>query len=144
MTEPNSSTKPVAYANWLANNDLIIGIIQTAVSKAEQDGLKTNGTAKECYSALKARAQCKGPVKQVVLIHKALTTYAPIAEPVKTLAQKICDLINHTFVIGTIDKDLLNFATLSRTFNTDTVLVTKDGDGENLPGHNHGPEQSVL
>ncbi|KAG6892658.1 hypothetical protein C0993_003310, partial [Termitomyces sp. T159_Od127] len=81
--------EPVAYANWLTNNDLIIGVIQAAVSDAEQEGLVTDGTAKECYNALKARAQSEGPVKQVALIREALTTYAPVSEPLETTARKI-------------------------------------------------------
>ncbi|KAG5334214.1 hypothetical protein C0989_003974 [Termitomyces sp. Mn162] len=107
ITEPNASIEPIAHANWLANNDLIIGVIQAAISEAEQDGLKTDRSAKECYNALKARAQCKGLVKQVALICKALTTYAPVAKPIEATAWKICDLINRAFVIGSIDRDFL-------------------------------------
>ncbi|KAG6877663.1 hypothetical protein C0992_009552 [Termitomyces sp. T32_za158] len=54
IIEPDPVAEPVAYANWLANNDLIIGVIRAAVSDAEQEGLVTDGTAKECYNALKA------------------------------------------------------------------------------------------
>ncbi|KAG6871054.1 hypothetical protein C0995_008741 [Termitomyces sp. Mi166 len=86
VTEPNPTSKPVAHTNWLTNNDLIVGVICAAISNAEQDSLKTDGTAKECYDALKARAHHKEPIKQVVLIYEALTTYAPVAEPVKTIA----------------------------------------------------------
>ncbi|KAH0591450.1 hypothetical protein H2248_001526 [Termitomyces sp. 'cryptogamus'] len=32
ITEPSTSKELVAYANWLANNDLIVGIIRAAVS----------------------------------------------------------------------------------------------------------------
>ncbi|KAG6875256.1 hypothetical protein C0992_004547 [Termitomyces sp. T32_za158] len=63
VTQPNASSEPNAYSNWLSNNDLIIGIIHAAISDAEQEGLDTDGSAKECYDALKARAQNKGPVR---------------------------------------------------------------------------------
>ncbi|KAG5351674.1 hypothetical protein C0989_005369, partial [Termitomyces sp. Mn162] len=75
------------YANWLSNNDLIIGIICTAISKA------------------------------VALICQALLTYAPLAEPIDTTAHKICNLIDHAFLIGAIDKDLLKCITLLNSIN---------------------------
>ncbi|KAG6863682.1 hypothetical protein C0993_010652, partial [Termitomyces sp. T159_Od127] len=37
ITEPSESKEPVAHANWLANNDLIVGVICAAVSEAEQE-----------------------------------------------------------------------------------------------------------
>lgn len=64
------------------------------MSNAEQEGLATNRTAKECYDALKSRAHRKGPVKQVALICKALSTYVPVSEPIETTAHKICNLID--------------------------------------------------
>ncbi|KAH0578539.1 hypothetical protein H2248_003688 [Termitomyces sp. 'cryptogamus'] len=94
ITEPSQSAKPVTHAKWLANNDLIVGIICAAISEAEKEGLLTDGSAKECYNNLKARVQSEGPVKQVALICKTLTTYAPISEPLETTAWKICDLVN--------------------------------------------------
>ncbi|KAG6901336.1 hypothetical protein C0995_013487, partial [Termitomyces sp. Mi166 len=39
ITTPNLDAEPVAHANWLANNDLIIGVICAAISEAEQEGL---------------------------------------------------------------------------------------------------------
>lgn len=54
IAQPDPSTEPNAYANWLSNNDLIISVIRAAVSDAEQEGLATDGTAKECYNALKS------------------------------------------------------------------------------------------
>lgn len=117
ITEPNEATEPNAYSNWLSNNDLIIGVIRAAVSEAEQEGLETDGTAKECYDALKTRAQCEGPVKQVALIRQALSTYAPIAEPIDATARKICDLIDRAFSIGVIDKDLLKCIALLNSIN---------------------------
>lgn len=101
----------------MSNNNLIIGVIRATVSDAEQEGLATDGTAKECYDALKARAQREGPVKQVALIREALSTYAPISEPIEHTAQKICDLIDRTFAIGTIDRDLLKCITLLNSIN---------------------------
>ncbi|KNZ77209.1 hypothetical protein J132_06204 [Termitomyces sp. J132] len=86
IAEPHLVTEPNAYPNWLSNNDLIIGIIHAAVSEAEQEGLIMDSTAKECYDALKAQAQCEGPVKQVALVCEALSTYAPVSEPIDTTA----------------------------------------------------------
>ncbi|KAG6887366.1 hypothetical protein C0992_012605 [Termitomyces sp. T32_za158] len=63
ITQPNETMEPNVYANWLSNNDLIIGVICAAVSEAEQEGLETDGSAKECYDALKARAQREGQIK---------------------------------------------------------------------------------
>lgn len=54
ITQPDPSTEPNAYNNWLSNNDLIIGVICAAISDAEQEGLETDGTTKECYDALKS------------------------------------------------------------------------------------------
>ncbi|KAG6859908.1 hypothetical protein C0995_002118 [Termitomyces sp. Mi166 len=55
ISPPNPNTKPVAYANWLSNNDLIISVSHAAMSNAEQEGLYTDGTAKG-YDTLKLRA----------------------------------------------------------------------------------------
>ncbi|KAG6880146.1 hypothetical protein C0992_005230 [Termitomyces sp. T32_za158] len=97
IRQPNPRNKPNAYANWLSNNDLIIGIIRAAISEGKQEGLETDGFAKECYNTLKAHAQCESPVKQVALIQQALSTYAPIAEPIDTTAQKIYKLTDCAF-----------------------------------------------
>ncbi|KAH0581402.1 hypothetical protein J132_02956 [Termitomyces sp. J132] len=79
---PDLVAEPVAHANRLANNDLIIGVIQVTISKAKQEGLDCDGNAKQYYDVLKAYAQCEEPVKQVALIHKAFSTYIPISEPI--------------------------------------------------------------
>ncbi|KAG6838049.1 hypothetical protein H0H87_004332, partial [Tephrocybe sp. NHM501043] len=47
-------------------------------SDAEQEGLVTDGTAKECYDALKSRAHREGPVKQVALIRSANSSIEPL------------------------------------------------------------------
>ena len=94
ILQPNSKTEANVYANWLSNNNLIISVIQAAVSDAEQEGLVMDGTAKECYNALKSWAHCKGLLKQVTLIHKALSTYIPVLEPIETTAWKICKLVD--------------------------------------------------
>lgn len=117
ITEPDHTTEPIAHSNWLSNNDLIIGVIRAAISDAEQEGLTTDGTAKECYDALKARAQSEGPVKQVALIREALSTYTPISEPIEDTARRICELIDRAFAIGVIDKDLLKCIALLNSIN---------------------------
>lgn len=117
VTEPDRVTEPVAHANWLSNNDLIIGVIRAAISDAEQEDLNTDGSAKECYDALKARAHREGPVKQVALIREALLTYVPVSEPLDATARKICDLVDRAFAIGTIDKDLLKCIALLNSIN---------------------------
>lgn len=117
ITSPNPHTEPNAYGNWLANNDLIIGVIRTAISEAKQEGLETDGTAKEYYDALKMRAHHEGLVKQVALIREALSTYTPVTDPIDTMAQKICDLIDRAFAIGIIDKDLLKCIALLNCIN---------------------------
>ena len=117
VTEPDPATKPVTHSNWLSNNYLIIGVICAAISDAKQEGLTTDGTAKECYDALKAQAQSKRPIKQVALIHEALSTYAPVSDPIKNTARKICELIDRAFAIGTIDKDLLKCIALLNSIN---------------------------
>ena len=66
---------------------------------------------------LKAHAHCEGPIKQVALICKALSTYAPVAEPIDTTARKICELVDRTFAIGIIDKDLLKCIALLNCIN---------------------------
>ncbi|KAG6871908.1 hypothetical protein C0995_014985, partial [Termitomyces sp. Mi166 len=53
ITQLNLNTEPVAYANWLSNNNLIIGMIHAAMLDAEQEELQTDGTMKECYDTLK-------------------------------------------------------------------------------------------
>ncbi|KNZ81329.1 hypothetical protein J132_02019 [Termitomyces sp. J132] len=117
IRKPDPETEPNAYANWLSNNGLIISIIHAAVSEAEQEGLETYGFAKECYDTLKVHAQCKGPVKQVALIWQALSTYAPIAEPIDITAWRICNLIDQAFAIRAIDKDLLKCIALLNSIN---------------------------
>ncbi|KAG5349577.1 hypothetical protein C0989_002991 [Termitomyces sp. Mn162] len=87
ITQPDSITKSVAYANWLCNNSLIIGVICPAISEAEQKGLRVDGTTKECYNALKSAAQQEGPVKQVSLIQEVLFTYVPVSEALDPVAQ---------------------------------------------------------
>lgn len=120
ITQPDPITEPNAYANWLSNNDLIIGVIRAAVSESEQEGLETDGSAKECYDALKACAHREGPVKQVALVRQALSTYAPVGEPIDVTARKICDLVDRAFAIGTIDKDLLKCIALLNSINDKT------------------------
>ncbi|KAG6815379.1 hypothetical protein H0H87_002425, partial [Tephrocybe sp. NHM501043] len=91
-----------------------------AISDAEQEGLTTDGTTKDCYDALKAQAQSEGPMKQIALICEAFSTYAPVSKPIENMARKICKLINHAFAIGTIDKDLLKCITLLNSINDKT------------------------
>lgn len=117
ITQLDQIAEPNMYANWLSNNNLIIGVIHSAVSKAEQEKLETNETVKECYDSLKAHAQCEGPVKQVVLICQALSTYVQIAEPIDITACRICELINQAFSIGAIDKNLLKCIALLNSIN---------------------------
>ncbi|KAG5718771.1 hypothetical protein E4T56_gene2727 [Termitomyces sp. T112] len=118
IRQPNPNTEPVVYANWLSNNNLIIGVICATVSDAKQEGLSTDGTANECYDMLKAQANCKGPVKQVTLICKALSTYVPIAKPIENTTRKICELVDHAFTISrVIDKDLLKCIALLNSIN---------------------------
>lgn len=99
ITSPGLVAEPDVYANWLSNNNLIIGIIHAAISDAEQEGLKTNRTAKQCYDALKARAHHESLIKQVAFICKAFFTYAPFTKPTDMTAWKICKLIDCTFAI---------------------------------------------
>ncbi|KAG5723846.1 hypothetical protein E4T56_gene9843 [Termitomyces sp. T112] len=81
------------------------------------EGLDTDGMAKECYDTLKARAHHKGPVKQVALVREALSTYAPISEPIETTAHKICELFDRAFAISSIDKSLLKCIALLNSIN---------------------------
>lgn len=59
----------------------------------------------------------KGLVKQVALTREALSTYAPVIDPINTIAQRVCDLINQAFAIGVIDKDLLKCIALLNCIN---------------------------
>lgn len=129
ITEPNPSMEPVVHANWLANNGLIIGVICAAISDAEQEGLNTDGTAKECYDSLKAHAQSEGPIRQIALICEALTTYAPTTKPLETTARKISKLVDRAFAIGAIDKDLLKCIVLLNSINNklfESIQACKD------------------
>lgn len=56
-------------------------------------------------------------MKQVALIRQALSTYAPVVEPIDSTARKICDLIDRAFAIGAIDKDLLKCIALLNSIN---------------------------
>lgn len=74
-----------------------------------------NGTAKECYDALKAPARREGPVKQVALIREALSVL--VSEPLDPVARKICELVDRAFANGEIDKDVLKCTALLNLIN---------------------------
>ncbi|KNZ76963.1 hypothetical protein J132_10911 [Termitomyces sp. J132] len=69
---PSDTAEPVAYQNWVANDDLTKAVILTALDETEYEGVDNAPSAAKLYALVKARAEGEGPVCMVTLIQEVL------------------------------------------------------------------------
>ena len=117
ISVPKASSEPVAYRNWLTNDDLARAVIMTALDEAEYEGLDDAKTAASMYAAVKARAEGEGPVRMVSLIQEVLKIQCSPSQPLTETAARICDIVNRIFAIQALDKDLFKCVVLLNSLN---------------------------
>ncbi|KAG5732542.1 hypothetical protein E4T56_gene15164 [Termitomyces sp. T112] len=113
-----ASTEPVAYQNWIANNDLVHAVILTALDKSEYKGLDDATTAADLYSRAKVRAEGEGPVRMVAPIQEVLKIQCSPNELLTTTAKKICNTVHCIFAIKTLDEDLFKCVILLNSLSS--------------------------
>ncbi|KAG6901743.1 hypothetical protein C0995_008308 [Termitomyces sp. Mi166 len=112
------SNEPIANQNWVMNNDLAQAIILTMLDKSKYEGLDESKTAANLYAQVKAWADGEGPVRMISLIQEVLRIQCSPSESLTITGKWISDIIEHIFVICTLDKDLFKCVTLLNSLNS--------------------------
>ncbi|KAG6876384.1 hypothetical protein C0993_003506 [Termitomyces sp. T159_Od127] len=115
---PSSLTKPVAYANWVSNDDLARAVILTALNDSKYEGLDETKTAASLYRRVKARAEGEGPVCMVTLMQEVLKIQCSPNESLTVTAKKICNTVHRIFAIKALDEDLFKCAILLNSLSS--------------------------
>lgn len=98
--------EPVAYSNWVANDNLARAVILTALDESEYEGVDDASTAVSLYDKVKVRVEGEGPVCMVSLIQEVLKIQCSPNESLTIMAKKICDTVHRIFTIKALDEDL--------------------------------------
>lgn len=123
-TKPSQYFKPKAHKNWANNDRLTCTTMTGAVNDAEQEYLITKKGARECWLEIQNRHQNEGPVKQVTLLHIALSTKCSLSEPLPTTVKTICDAIDRAFVMGELTSDILKCIAILNSLDNDRFEIS--------------------
>lgn len=82
------------------------GFIATAVEHAELAYIPRSIGPKAAWDLLKKRHEREGPIRQVTLLHQALSIPFMDETPMPETATAICALINRAYTIGDVNKDV--------------------------------------
>ncbi|KAF8223976.1 hypothetical protein L208DRAFT_1314139 [Tricholoma matsutake] len=117
IQDPHATEEPCAHSNFITNSRMAVAALQQAVSESEMEFINYTKGAKACYDTITARCRSAGPVKQISLIHEALSTYCSLSEPLVSTATKICNTVNRMFAMGDITRDLFKCIALLNSLN---------------------------
>lgn len=104
---PLELSQPVAWKNFHTNIRIAHGYLANAVEPTEHEFIPRAIGPKAAWEKLKERHEKEGPIKQVLLLHEALSTSFTDDTPMPTTAANITSLIDRAYTIGDVNKDML-------------------------------------